>query len=188
MTEDVFPLQHRILSIAMEVCPKGNKVVQLLAVIFVMKKYISFILPLTHQRWPILGRILYIKNIRSVGSTFLHAFSASMLRGSQGKWSPSLHRRFVRIDGWLFLARCTMWKSNFCAEKHGLFLTSSIRKGSGAEPEKSIHIQWNHGNLSRPQMSFGLMVSTFPTEQHFLSKFRLSRDGHKDLIYQKISY
>ena len=128
MTEDVFPLQHRILSIAMEVCPKGNKVVQLLAVIFVMKKYISFILPLTHQRWPILGRILYIKSIRSVGSTFLHAFSASMLRGSQGKWSPSLHRRFVRIDGWLFLARCTMWKSNFCPEKHGLFLTSSIRK------------------------------------------------------------
>ena len=34
MTEDAFPLQHKILSIAMEVFQKGNKMVQLLAVIF----------------------------------------------------------------------------------------------------------------------------------------------------------
>ena len=35
MTEDVFPLQHKIFSIAMEVFPKGNKVVQLLVISYV---------------------------------------------------------------------------------------------------------------------------------------------------------
>ena len=95
-------------------------------------------------------------------------------------WKPrkvvTVTAQEVRENGWLIIfGKVYSVKEQLLPRKKHVFFDKFYWKDSRAEPENSIHMWWNHGNLSRLEMSFSLMF-TFPTEQHFLSKFRLSRN------------
>ena len=164
----------------MEVFPKGNKVVQLLAVILMMRESNTFLLiGLIHDFFTMLhfGED-HRKNIRSDRFNLPHPWKPAKRTKESG-------HRHCTGGSWEWMADY-FWQGLQCeratfAKKTWIFWWVLLEKVQehmffNFAFEQSSEIE----NLSRPK-SFSLMVSTFPTEQHFLSKFRLSRDCLMDL-------